>query len=333
MTMSLDTDYIVDRRRMRRKLTFWRVLAVLIAIIGVVVIAALTRGSAELSGPLARPLTPQISRVTIRGLIREDQERARALQSLAESSNTRAVIIHIDSPGGTTAGSEELYDSLRRVAQQKPTVVVVDGVAASGAYMAAIAADHIFTQNTSLVGSIGVLFQYPNVTDLLKNVGVKVESIKSSPLKAAPNGVEPTSPEAQAAIESLVLDTFAWFKGLVQDRRKLDGEALDRVTDGRVFTGRQAIEVKLVDELGRERDAIDWLAKTNHIDAKLPVRDWRLHSRIGDLSFLHLAVAKVLDSVGLASLVQAFESSGALHTFEELNLDGMLSLWHPSNGG
>ena len=132
-------------------------------------------------------------------------------------------------------------------------MVVVDGLAASGGYITAVAADHIVAQETSLVGSIGVLFQYPNVTDLLKTVGVKIETIKSSPLKAAPNGFEPTSPEARAAIEAIVLDTYAWFSDLVQERRHLDDATLDKVADGRVFTGRQALPLKLIDELGDEQ--------------------------------------------------------------------------------
>jgi protease IV len=327
--MSLDTDHIVDRRRLRRKLTFWRVVAVLVAIIGVVGVAAVARRS---GGTLAQSLTPQISRVTIQGIIRGDHERTEALDDLARSKNTRAVIVHIDSPGGTTTGSEELHQALRRVAAQKPTVVVVDGMAASGGYMAAVAADHIIAQNSSLVGSIGVLFQFPNLTDLLSKVGVKVEEIKSSPLKAAPNGLEPTTPEARAAIEALVVDSYAWFKGIVKDRRKLEGEALDRVADGRVFTGRQAIDLKLTDEIGREQEAIDWLAKTSNIDPKTPVRDWRLHPRFSDLSFLHLGVAKMLDIAGLGSLARGLETSGALQAAEKLNLDGLLALWHPSAG-
>jgi protease-4 len=327
--MSLDSDHIVDRRRLRRKLTFWRVIAFLFAIAGVIVTAAVMRGS---GGTLARSISPQISRVTIQGIILGDHERTAALDDLARSRTTRAVIVHVDSPGGTTAGAEELYEALRRVAAQQPTVVVVDGMAASGGYMAAMAADHIVTQSTSLVGSIGVLFQFPNLTDLLKTVGVKVEEIKSSPLKAAPNGLEPTSPEARAAIEALVLDSYAWFKGMVQDRRNLEGSALDRVTDGRVFTGRQAIDLKLADEIGREQEAIDWLAKTNNIDPKTPVRDWRLHPRFSELSFLHLGVAKILDSLGLESLARQFGSAGAMQAIEELNLDGLLALWHPSAG-
>jgi protease-4 len=327
--MSLETDHIVDRRRLRRKLTFWRVAAVLIAIIGVVGAAVLARRPGT---SLAQALTPQISRVSIQGIIRGDQERTEALDNLARSRNTRAVIVHIDSPGGTTAGSEELHQALRRVAAQKPTVVVVDGMAASGGYMAAMAADHIIAQNSSLVGSIGVLFQYPNLTDLLTKVGVKVEEIKSSPLKAAPNGLEPTAPEARAAIEALVVDSYAWFKDIVRDRRKLEGEALDRVADGRVFTGRQAISLKLADEIGREQEAIDWLAKSNNIDPKTPVHDWRLHPRFSQLSFLHLGVARILDIVGLGSLAREFELAGAGQAAEKLNLDGLLMLWHPSTG-
>ena len=247
MTMSLDADTIVDRRRMRRKLTFWRVLAIAIAIAALVAVAAVLR----------LPVTtgPAIARVSISGLIRTDQDRVEALQRL-EKSRAPAVIVHLNSPGGTTSGSEQLYDSLMRLRVHKPVVVVVDGLAASGGYITAIAADHIVAQETSLVGSIGVIFQYPNVADLLEKLGIKVEEIKSSPLKAAPNGFEPTSPEARAAIAALVSDSYAWFRNLVKTRRNLDDADLERVADGRVFTGRQGISLKLVDELGDERTAL-----------------------------------------------------------------------------
>jgi len=209
-------------------------------------------------------------------------------------------------------------------------VVVVESMAASGAYITALAGDHIVAKQTSLVGSIGVLFQYPNVSDLLDKIGVKVETIKSSPLKAAPNGFEPTSPEARAAIESVIMDSYAWFRGLVQERRHLDGDALSRVADGRVFTGHQGIDLKLVDELGDERTAIAWLAKEKNIDAKLPVRDYHLRSRFGDLPFLHAAAAVVLDAVGLGTLARSIDEWGAVQAFERLNLDGLLALWHPA---
>jgi protease-4 len=326
--MSLDADLIVDRRRMRRKLTFWRVLAVVVAIVGVVAVTATVarRGAAGLTAG-----GDYIARVKITGLIRNDQERVDSLERLAKS-RAKAVIVHIDSPGGTTAGSEQLHQSLRGVAAAKPLVVVVDGLAASGGYIAAMSADHIVAQGTSLVGSIGVLFQYPNVSELLKVIGVKVEEVKSSPLKAAPNGYEPTSPEARAAIEALVKDSYAWFRGMVRDRRKLDDATLERVADGRVFTGRQAIELRLVDQLGNEKTAVDWLAKEKGLKPDTPVRDWQLKSRFGDLTMLHLATAMTLEAVGLASLARRIETWGSIQAVERLNLDGLLALWHPPVG-
>ena len=206
----------------------------------------------------------------------------------------------------------------------------MDGLAASGGYITAIAGDHIVAKQTSLVGSIGVLFQYPNFTDLLDKLGVKVESIKSSPLKAAPNGFEPTSPEARAAIESIIKDSYAWFRGLVQDRRHLSDEELQAVADGRVFTGHQGIGLKLVDEIGDERAGIAWLAKEKKVNDKLPVRDYQLHRRFGDLPFLHAAAAAALDAAGFSKLARAIEGWGALQAVERLNLDGLLALWHPA---
>ena len=322
--MSLDADHIVDRRRMRRKLTFWRVLTVFIAIAGVVAIAySLAPRAASFTG------ADFIARIKIQGLIRGDQQRVEALDRLARSRTAKAVIVHIDSPGGTTAGAEQLYDALTRLKGKKPIVAVVNGLAASGGYIAAMAADHIVAQETSLVGSIGVLFQYPNFTDLLKTVGISVEAIRSSPLKAAPSGFEPTSPEARAAIEAVVLDTYKWFRNLVQTRRSLDQALLERVSDGRVFTGRQGVELKLIDALGEEKTAVDWLVKEKNIKAGTPVRDFNLEPRFGDLPFLHVAAVTVLESIGLRSLAQRVETWGALRAMERLNLDGLLALWHP----
>jgi protease-4 len=281
--MSLDSDLIVDRRRIRRKLTFWRVAAAIVAIAAIAVIGlavAPGRGGLATSGSIAR--------INIEGLIRSDQDRVEALDRLAES-NTAAVIVHINSPGGTTAGSEQLYDALTRLKAKKPLVVVVEGLAASGGYITAIAADHIIAQQTSLVGSIGVLFQFPNFTDLLKTVGVKVEEVKSSPLKAAPNGFEPTSEEARAALDSLVKDSYARYRGLVQAR--------------------------LVAQKG--------------VKADLPVHDYKLQPRFGDLTFLRTAASITLDAVGLPSIARQIERAGSVQAVDRLGLDGMLALWQP----
>src|SRR6516225_542908 len=323
--MSLDADFIVDRRRMRRKLTFWRVAAIVLIVLGIAGVAALSGNRNYQFG-----VRPYIARLTISGLIRGDQYRTEQLDRLARSSFARAVILHVDSPGGTTAGSEQLFNALSRLREKKPLVVVVDSLAASGGYITALAGDHIVAQQTSLLGSVGVLFQYPNVADLLDKLGVKVESVKSTPLKAAPDGFEPTSPEARAALNSIIQDSYAWFKGIVQDRRHLTDAQLQTAADGRVFTGHQAVDLKLIDELGDERTALAWLGKEKKVDTNLPVRDYDLHSRLSDLTFLHAAALALLNAVGLHALAERLEwsTAGAMGGF---NLDGLLALWHPAD--
>jgi protease IV len=323
--MSLDSDVIVDRRRMRRKLTFWRVLAALVAIAAIVTVGVV----ASPAGRAAFTTSGSIARVHIDGLIRSDNDRVEALERL-EKSRAVAVIVHINSPGGTTAGSEQLYDALVRLKAKKPLVVVVEGLAASGGYITAIASDHIIAQQSSLVGSIGVLFQFPNFGELLKTVGVKVEEVKSSPLKAAPNGFEPTSPEARAALEALVKDSYAWFRGLVKERRGMDEALLEKVADGRVFTGRQAVDLKLIDQLGDEKTAVAWLVAQKGIKSDLPVRDFKLEPRFGDLTFLRTATSITLDALGLGAIARQVEQGGVARAVDRLGLDGMLALWQPA---
>jgi protease-4 len=323
--MSLDSDAILDRRRIRRKLTFWRVTAVAVAIAAIVGVGLMAAPSAR--SALSR--SGSIARVNIEGLIRSDQARVEALERL-EKSSAAAVVVHINSPGGTTAGSEQLYDSLVRLKAKKPLVVVVEGLAASGGYIAALASDHIVAQQSSLVGSIGVLFQYPNFTELLKTVGVQVESVKSSPLKAAPNGYEPTSPEARAALDALVKDSYAWFRDLVRNRRGMDAAQLDKVADGRVFTGRQAIGLKLIDQLGDEKTAVAWLVAEKKVKPDLPVRDYKLAPRFGDLTFLRTAASLTLNALGLDGLARRVAQSNVAQAVDRLTLDGMIALWQPA---
>jgi protease-4 len=219
---------------------------------------------------------------------------------------------------------------LVRLKAKKPLVVVVEGLAASGGYITAIAADHIVAQQSSLVGSIGVLFQFPNVSELLKTVGVKVEEVKSSPLKAAPNGFEPTSPEARDALDALVKDSYAWFKDLVKERRGMDDAQLAKVSDGRVFTGRQGIELKLIDELGDEKTAVAWLVAQKNVPKNLPVRDYTLEPRFGDLTFLRTAASITLDALGLGAIARQIEHTGVTQAVDRIGLDGMLALWQPA---
>ena len=319
--MSSDADLLADRRSLRRKLTLWRLFAVL-GVIAAVVVAGLA-WSGRAPGSLSQS---HIARVTISGFISGDRRTLELIKSL-EDSKAAAVLIKIDSPGGTTTGSEALYDALRSLAAKKPIISVVDGLAASGGYIAALGADRIVARQTSLVGSIGVLFQFPNVGRLLDTVGVKLEEIKSSPLKAAPNGFEPTSPEARAALQRVVDDNYDWFKRLVRDRRTISDAELAVVSDGRVHSGRQAVTLKLIDAIGGEPEAIAWLEREKGVAKDLPVRDWRRRSESSSYGLWSageaLARAAGFETVAAVIARAADQPIG-------LRLDAPLALWQPA---
>lgn len=323
--MPLDADQIVERRRLRRKVTFWRTLGVLAVIAAAAVVAAL------FASDTVPATSPHIARVVIGGVVRNDAERVEMLEAIGRSP-ARAVIVSIDSPGGTVTGAEQLYDALRRLSARKPVVAVVEGLAASGGYIAALGTDHIVSRRNGLVGSIGVLFQFPNVTELLKTVGITVEDIKSSPLKASPNPYTPTTPEARAAVDSLVRDSYAWFRGLVGERRKLSDDRLTQVADGRVFTGHQGLELQLVDELGDERTARAWLAREKGIPETVRVRAWRSRQVGDEFGWLLGALRGALAGLGFPQAA-ALLTDAARSALESTQLDGLLALWHPRTGG
>jgi protease-4 len=318
--MSPDPEMLADRRRLRRKLSFWRVLGVLGAITAVVAIGLATAGRSALTRSGA-----QIARISVDGFIAGDQRMTELFRQVGRSSNVAGVVISINSPGGTTTGAEELHRGIRQLADRKPLVAFVDGTAASGGYITAMAADHIVARETSLVGSIGVLFQYPDLSKLLDTVGVQMQEIKSAPLKAEPSPFHPTSPEARAALQTVVNDTFDWFKRMVAERRKLTDAELAEVSSGRVFSGRQGVSLKLVDALGGEREAVAWLEREKGVKADLPVRDWKPRgNRDFDLWTAMALGAELFGFGDLAGVVRRASSAARLG-----NLDGLLAVWHP----
>lgn len=317
--MSATTDYLLDRRRLRRKLGWWRMAAIAAAgLAGLIAVARLSGADS------ADKLTPHLARLSLQGMIVGDRDTIDLIKKIGESNQAKAVLLTIDSPGGTTAGSERIYEELRRLNEKKPVIAVVRTLAASGAYIAALGAETIVAEGNSLVGSIGVLFQFPNFYKLLDSVGVKVEEIKSSPLKAAPNGLEPTSEAAKAAIASLVADSYGWFRDLVKQRRHLDDAELAKVADGRVFTARQGVPLKLVDVIGGEREAIAWLETNKKIAKDLPVRDWKKKSSIERLGLVESAAAAA-HVLGLETAAGALEQAASAE--RRASLDGLLAIW------
>lgn len=318
--MSLESEFLIERRRLVRRVGFWRASAFVI-LLGLILGAGAYFGGVDLKHRNAH-----IARISINGVITGDDATLKLIKDVSES-NASAVILRINSPGGTVTGSEALYNALRKLNDKKPLVAFVDGLAASGGYIAAIGSDHIVARRTAIVGSIGVLFQYPDVVKLLDNLGVKVESIKSSPLKAAPSPVETTTPEARAAIASVIKDNFDWFKSLVAERRDMTQSEIEAVADGRVYTGAQGLPKKLVNEIGDEEKAIAWLNSEKKVPANLPIEDWKADDLAGrwGLAENAAAVTRRLGFDAFASVLEVLARNE-----KSLTLDGALALWQPS---
>jgi protease-4 len=312
MTAS-DIDHIINHLSLKKSLRRWRWIALALFIVALIAIFA--RGE---SLPTA---SDHVARLAVTGLITGNDQQLQLLKEVADSNAAKALIVRIDSPGGTTAGSEALYEEIRKVAARKPVVAVMDTVAASGGYITALAADRIYARGNTITGSIGVIFSYPEISGLLNTLGVKMEELKSGELKAEPSPYKPASEKAKQVSMEMIMDGFAWFKGLVAERRKLTPERTAILSDGRVYSGRQALKEGLIDAIGGEDEAMAWLAAEKKIPEGLKVEEWQPPKPWLENAMGTSISQAFLDSLGLSPLQQVAERS---------RLDGLLALWHPS---
>ncbi len=318
--MPINADDVIDRRRLRRKLTFWRVAAIAVAAIAITG-AAFWSMRDELGGVGS----PHIAKVRIEGTITEDEELLERLKKIAETDAVKGVIVSIDSPGGTTVGGEAIFNAVRELAVAKPTVAQVGTLAASAGYMIASAADQIVARQSSIVGSIGVLVQFPNFTGAMEKLGITMDEVKSSPLKAEPSPFNPTTEPEKEMLRRLIMDSYDWFVSLVDERRPLDRAQVLALADGSIFTGRQALERKLVDSLGGEEKAKEWLVGKG-VDKDLEIVEWKKRQTTTEL-FLPSSLSRRLASMlGLPAIDDnVLEKLGVDRIF----LDGLLSVWQP----
>lgn len=322
----MDADAIVDRRRLRRKLSFWRVAAFLALIV------AIGAGFAVALGPdIALGMrAPHIARISISGFIGNDTDQLKMLERIRENRSVRAVILSVNSTGGSTVGGEALYEGLRKLAEEKPMVATIGTAGASAAYMAAVASDHIVARRSSITGSVGVIFQYPHIEGLLEKLGIEVEEIRSGALKAAPSPFQPLDENARGIIAGVVTSSYDWFLDLVRERRKLNEAETILISDGRIFTGEQARANRLVDAIGGEDEALAWLESEHDIDPETPVKDWTV-SRTESFSLARVALLWLAERAGIAPA--GFESFGVERFLPETPmLDGLLSVWQAPAG-
>lgn len=293
--------------QLRRSRRLWRILFFIVLAIAVLAVAGRF-------GLGQTTLGDRIARVVVDGTIASDPARLKALRALGEDATVKAVLVEINSPGGTTAGGEELYEALGALRAKKPVVAVIKELGASAAYMTAIAADRIFARRLSIVGSIGVLFQTVNAAKLMDTIGIDLDKVASGPLKAEPDFDKPMSPEVRASITELVNDSFAWFVDIVAERRGIDRNTALALSDGRILTGRMALADRLIDAIGGEAEAQEWLESEKGLAKDLPIVTYYPRSDEGLPGLWKLLGGQMRSALGLPE-------SGPIA------LDGLVSLW------
>ena len=319
--MSLDAESVIERRRLKRRVTIWRIAAV---VLGMLFLGLVVFGDRQMGGSAS--ILPHVARINISGIITDDRKLLELIDRVGKADQVKAVILDINSPGGTTTGGEAMYDAIRRLTEKKPVVATCGTLATSAAYIVALATDRIFVYGNTITGSVGVIFQWANVTELLKSIGIEVEEVKSGPLKAVPSPFEPTDERARAVTKEMVEDAKVWFVDLVEERRKIEPSAVPGLTEGRIYSGRQAVRYKLVDQIGDERAALSWLTKERGLPAGLRVRPWKPKEESDGFWSWFLDSGSAI--LGLSSSKIAALLGRASATLE---LDGLVSVWHPAS--
>lgn len=321
----LETETVLDRRKLRRSVTLWRgagLAAIALAI------GALTLNNDKLATLAGEK---QIARVAIEGTITENRDQLKMLKDIAEADHVAGVLLFVNSPGGTTAGGEALFDSLREIAKKKPVVAEFGTIAASAGYIVGLATDHIVARGNTITGSVGVIVQWPEVAQLLDKIGVKVNEVKSGVLKASPSPFVPLDEQGRKVAENMVSDGFKWFVGLVETRRGVKAADIPGLLEGRIFSGREALSVKLVDQIGGEEQAVQWLKDVKKVPQDAKVVDWKPESASSSGLGLFGSAARL---TGLLFGAQAEEMASFLlrdRSISTLGLDGLLSVWHPAD--
>lgn len=319
--MPLEVESVLDRRRLKRSTSLWRGLAI---VAGALAVGAVTIGFS--GGRLLSP-SKQVARVTIEGVITEDRGQLRMLKRIADAKHVAGVILVVNSPGGTTTGGEALFDALRQISEKKPVVAQFGTVAASAGYIVGLGTDHIVARGNSITGSVGVIMQWPEVSELLDKLGVKMNEIKSGPLKASPSPFRPIDEPSRKITQEMIMESQSWFLDLVKTRRGVVTAAIPGLEEGRVFSGREAVRYKLADELGGEAEAVRWLEQERKVEKNLRIIDWRpTRTSEWPLSMLSEAAEGSIVTSVRSAIRTVLEETG----LSTIRLDGLVSVWHPA---
>jgi protease-4 len=261
------------------------VTATLLVLVGVIGLFLIVGGWGRAGGDGGSLFGPKVAIVEVEGLIAETDDLVRELRQHRENPSVKAVVIRINSPGGVVGPTQEVYDALLRVREAgKPVIASLGAIAASGGYYIAVGADQIYANPGSLTGSIGVIMQMANLDALMKKVGVDYVVVKAGAFKDIGNISRPMTSEERRVLQTLLDDVHGQFIDAVAKGRKLPREQVVQFADGRVFSGTQALQLKMVDALGGLEDAVNAAAKLAHLPTPAAVE--RPHRRFSIFDLL-----------------------------------------------
>ncbi|CAK7002533.1 MAG: hypothetical protein DELT_00089 [Desulfovibrio sp.] len=240
--------------RKRRPVAFF--FLILVLFIAAIVAGATVFAAIDRTGVFA---APRLGLVRIEGFIGDAEKTVAWVEALRRDPSVAGVLVRVESSGGGVSPSQELYMAVKRLAETKPVVVSMGTVAASGGYYVAVAGHEIFANPSTVTGSIGVRLQLTNVQGLMQRIGVSSESLTTGRFKAAGSPFQELTAEERAYLQGVINDMQEEFVSVVATGRKLPKETVAALADGRIFTGRQAVEAKLVDKLGDRQAALSRL--------------------------------------------------------------------------
>jgi protease-4 len=306
--MQPHSDLLIDRKRLKSQLTNWRALAVLAVFgAGAVFFGGLgAHGGSAITGDY-------IAQISIEGIMVDDEKRDAIMKEILEDNRAKALIVRLDSPGGTTVGGEVIYLQLKEIAKKKPVVGVMHTLCASACYMAALGTDHMIARQGTLTGSIGVLLQSVEISRLADKLGITPITIKSGAMKDVPALGEPFTEEQRRIVSEVVTDAYNHFVGLIVENREMDEAQVRKLADGRVYTGSQALNNQLIDGIGGTEEALKWLTETRKISPTLKIQEITPEPEL----------ATLWDELGMATGIKIFNRNA-------VGLDGLVSIWHPS---
>ena len=221
-----------------------------------------------------------IAKITVEGIIKDRNDILEQLKDLDNDQNVKGLITIINSPGGTYVGSKEIHESIKNLSKKIPTVAYMREMATSGGYLVSLSSDRIFGNEGTITGSIGVILQTADISQLLGKLGINPIIIKSGDLKAVPNPAEEIDEKKLNYLKDIIRKMQKEFLNLVKKSRNISSSTLDLVSDGRIVTGKQAKDLKLIDAVGTENDALSWLKKEAGLDDDVRVKDLSIQSEI-----------------------------------------------------